>query len=278
MSTENKIPEHRLTIITDRLFMLRHNDDGAVREHAHCFHRDDFFLVGVIISGSQRLSVDFEKYELKAGNAIIIFPGQIHASETKPDMDTTGFALLLAPALLSDKDLLSIRELQFGNRIIELKENDLNDITILYDILKKRNQTAREIELSLVNAIKHIVIANINPDSRSIPGRHIRLALKFQQLMEQNIRTVKSPTEYAAMLNVSGVYLNEAIKSVTGKSVSCLIGEYVTTLAKRELCYTKLSAQEIAIHLGYEDYSYFSRLFSRHASMSPKRFRDIYIE
>lgn len=278
MSTENKIPEHRLTTITDRLFMLRHNDDGAEREHAHCFHRDDFFLVGVIISGSQRLSVDFEKYELKAGNAIIIFPGQIHASETKPDMNANGFALLLAPALLSDKDLLSIRELQFGNRIIELKENDLNDITMLYDILRKRNQTAREIELSLVNAIKHIVIANISPDSRSIPGRHIRLALKFQQLMEQNIRTVKSPTEYASMLNVSGVYLNEAVKSVTGKSVSCLIGEYVTTLAKRELCYTKLSAQEIAIHLGYEDYSYFSRLFSRHASMSPKRFRDIYIE
>lgn len=193
-------------------------------------------------------------------------------------MDTIGFALLLAPALLSDKDLLAIRELQFGNRIIGLKENDLDDITMLYDILKKRNQTAHEIELSLVNAIKQIVIANISPDSRSIPGRHIRLALRFQQLMEQNIRTVKSPTEYASMLNVSGVYLNEAVKSVTGKSVSCMIGEYVTTLAKRELCYTKLSAQEIAIHLGYEDYSYFSRLFSRHASMSPKRFRDIYIE
>lgn len=278
MSTENKIPEHRLTAISDRLFMLRHNDDGAVREHVHCFHRDDFFLVGVVISGSQRLSVDFERYELKAGNAIIIFPGQIHASEPEPDMDTIGFALLLAPALLSDKDLLAIRELQFGNRVIELKENDLDDITMLYDILKKRNQTVHEIELSLVNVIKQIVIANISPDSRSVPGRHIRLALRFQQLMEQNIRTVKSPTEYASMLNVSGVYLNEAVKSVTGKSVSCMIGEYVTTLAKRELCYTKLSAQEIAIHLGYEDYSYFSRLFSRHASMSPKRFRDIYIE
>ena len=278
MSTENKIPEHRLTAITDRLFMLRHNDDGAVREHTHCFHRDDYYLVGVVVSGSRHLSVDFEKYELKAGNAIIIFPGQIHASEAEPDVDINGFALLLAPELLSDKDLSAIRELQFGNRIIELKENDLNDITTLYDILRKRNQTSREFELSLVNAIKHIVIANINTDCSSVPGRHIRLALKFQQLMEQNIRTVKSPTEYASMLHVSGVYLNEAVKSVTGKSVRCLIGEYVTTLAKRELCYTKLSAQEIAFNLGYVDYSYFSRLFSRYASMSPKRFRDTYLE
>lgn len=256
--------------------MLRHNDDGTVREHTHCFHRDDFFLIGVVISGRQHLSVDFEKYELKAGNAIIIFPGQIHASE--PCTDTNGFALLLSPELLSDKDLLAIRELQFGNKIIELKEGDLHDIIQLYKVLKKRHQTAREIELSLVNAIKHMVIANITPDHPSVPNRYIRLVLKFQQLMEENIRTVKSPTEYASMLNVSGVYLNEATKSVTGKNASCLIGEYVTMLAKRELCYTKLSAQEIALNLGYVDYSYFSRLFSRHASMSPKSFRYTYIE
>lgn len=276
MSTENKIPEHRLTAITDRLFMLRHNDDGAVREHTHCFHRDDYYLVGVVVSGSRHLSVDFEKYELNAGNAIIIFPGQVHASE--PCTDTNGFALLLSPELLSDKDMLAIRELQFGNKIIELKEDDLHDIIQLYNVLKKRHKTAREIELSLVNAIKHMVIANITPSHPSVPNRYIRLVLKFQQLMEQNIRTVKSPTEYASMLHVSGVYLNEAVKSVTGKSVSCLIGEYVTTLAKRELCYTKLSAQEIAFNLGYVDYSYFSRLFSRYASMSPKRFRDTYLE
>lgn len=276
MLTENKIPKHKLTAITDRPFMLRHNDDGTVREHTHCFHRDDFFLIGVVISGRQHLSVDFEKYELKAGNAIIIFPGQIHASE--PCTDTNGFALLLSPELLSDKDLLAIRELQFGNKIIELKEGDLHDIIQLYKVLKKRHQTAREIELSLVNAIKHMVIANITPDHPSVPNRYIRLVLKFQQLMEENIRTVKSPTEYASMLNVSGVYLNEATKSVTGKNASCLIGEYVTMLAKRELCYTKLSAQEIALNLGYVDYSYFSRLFSRHASMSPKSFRYTYIE
>lgn len=258
--------------------MLRHNNDGTVREHAHCYHRDDFFLIGVVIAGSRHLSVDFESFELKAGNAIVIFPGQIHASLPEHDVDTDGFALLLAPALFSDKEMLSIRELQFGNKIIELSENDLNDITAIYDILRKRDQTAPEIELSLVNAIKQIVIAGISTDCRTVPGRYIRLALKFQQLMEQNISTVKSPTEYASMLNVSGVYLNEAVKTVTGKSVSCLIGEYVTTLAKRELCYTHLSVQEIAFNLGYVDYSYFSRLFSRHASMSPKHFRDIYLK
>lgn len=276
MLAENKIPEHKLTAITDCPFMLRHNDDGEVRGHTHCFHRDNFFLIGIIISGSQHLSVDFEKYELKTGNAIILFPGQIHASE--PSTDTDGFALLLSPELLSDKDLLAIRKLQFGNKIIELKEDDLHDIIQLYNVLKKRHQKAREIELSLANAIKHMVIANITPNHSSVPNRYIRLVMKFHQLMEQNIRTVKSPTEYASMLNVSGVYLNEAVKSVTGKNASCLIGEYVTMLAKRELCYTRLSAQEIAINLGYVDYSYFSRLFSRHASMSPKSFRNAYIE
>ena len=29
--------------------MLRHNDDGEIRGHTHCFHRDNFFLILVFL-------------------------------------------------------------------------------------------------------------------------------------------------------------------------------------------------------------------------------------
>ena len=38
------------------------------------------------------------------------------------------------------------------------------------------------------------------------------------------------------------------------------------------------SAEQIAFDLGFDDYTYFSRLFSRNVGMSPKAFRDKYLE
>ncbi|MCM1142178.1 MAG: AraC family transcriptional regulator [Muribaculum sp.] len=276
MAFSNKIPEKKLAEITGRRFMLRYNDDGKARVLSDSFHRDDYFLVGVVNSGQYPLSVDFEDYHISEGEAIIISPGQIHASSE--DYFGEGFALALAPELLTDKDLSAIIELQFVNRVIKLPESDLHDILDLYEILKRRIENIGEVELALVSAIKSIVIDNIKSVDSIIPYCYQRLAIRFRKLMEQHIRILKSPTKYAALLNVPGVYLNEAIKATTGKSVSNLIGEYVTILAKRELCYTRQNVQEIAYDLGYEDYSYFSRIFRLHSGMSPKAFRDKYLE
>lgn len=276
MTFSDKIPEKRLTEITDRRFMLRYDNDGEARELSGGFHRDDYFMIGVVISGQYTLSVDFEDYQMSEGNAIIISPGQIHAPHA--DRYGDGFALVLAPELLTDKDLSAIRELQFADKVIRLSESDLRDIVGLYEILRRRKENAGETELALVSAIKSIVCGNIKSVNPVIPHRYQRLAVRFQQLLEQHVRLIKSPNEYAHRLNVSGVYLNEAIKGATGHSVGNMIGEYVAMLAKRELFYTRKSAQEIAYSLGYEDYSYFSRLFRRHSGMSPTAFRSRYLE
>lgn len=187
--------------------------------------------------------------------------------------------LALSPELLTNKEMSAIKQLQFTSRVIHIPGNDLRDIVGLYEILKHRNAHAcSEAELALVAAIKAIVIANITAGTPIALGRYQRLAIKLQLLLEQHIRNEKSPTKYASLLNISGVYLNEAIKGATGRNVTTLIGEYVTTLAKRELCHTQLSAQQIAFDLGYDDYDSFARLFKRHAGMSPNAFRNKYLE
>jgi AraC-like DNA-binding protein len=46
--------------------------------------------------------------------------------------------------------------------------------------------------------------------------------------------------------------------------------------AKRRLFYTNESVKEIAFRLGYDDYAYFTRLFTKVCGISPTRFREIY--
>ena len=88
-----------------------------------------------------------------------------------------------------------------------------------------------------------------------------------------NVRTLKSPIQYAKALNYSLSHLNESVKITTGFPISYWIHQQVVLEAKRLLYYTNMDVKEIAFSLGYEDPTYFSRLFSKVTGMSPGAFR-----
>ena len=85
--------------------------------------------------------------------------------------------------------------------------------------------------------------------------------------------TTKRPTEYADTLNISSDYLNECVKNTTGNSVSYQIQQRIILEAKRLLYYSDKSVKEISFELGYDDYPYFSRLFTKVAGITAPDFR-----
>lgn len=95
----------------------------------------------------------------------------------------------------------------------------------------------------------------------------------FKLKLERDFATVKSPAAYADSLNISTPYLNESVKATTGHSVSHHIQQRIVLEAKRLLYHSGNSVKEIAAELGYNDYSYFTRLFVRVTGMTPVTFR-----
>lgn len=104
----------------------------------------------------------------------------------------------------------------------------------------------------------------------------MELSQQFKKLLARHVQTQKSPSAYAAMLNVSETYLNEALKKTTGLSVSYWILNEVMLEAKRLLYYSDQNVKQIAHNLGYEDHAYFSRLFKKAEGVTPLTFRDCY--
>jgi AraC-like DNA-binding protein len=96
----------------------------------------------------------------------------------------------------------------------------------------------------------------------------------FKAILEKNFATAKRPGEYAQQLNISTTYLNECIKSTTGYSVSHHIQQRIILEAKRLLYHSDKSVKEIATELGYDDYPYFSRLFTKVTGMTALAFRN----
>jgi len=96
----------------------------------------------------------------------------------------------------------------------------------------------------------------------------------FRELLERDYMSVKRPAGYATKLNISVPYLNECVKETTGNSVSHYIQARIILEAKRLLYHSEKSVKEIASTLGFDDYAYFSRLFSKSTGVTPLAFRD----
>jgi AraC-like DNA-binding protein len=95
-------------------------------------------------------------------------------------------------------------------------------------------------------------------------------------LIAAHLTTVKSPAQYASLLNISPAYLNEAVKKTTGFAAGYWIRYAVALEAKRLLFYTDKSVKEIACELGYADHAYFTRLFPGMSGIPPTLFRANY--
>ncbi|MFV0310334.1 MAG: helix-turn-helix domain-containing protein [Dysgonomonas sp.] len=79
-------------------------------------------------------------------------------------------------------------------------------------------------------------------------------------------------------MNICPIYLNQAVKAITGLTVSECIRNEIVIQAKRLLFHTNMSIKEIALELGYEDWAYFTRMFSKASSLSPTQFRAKYFK
>ena len=274
MSKASAIPTLSLSSLSAGKFMFRPaGPRDAARNQRH---RDDYYLFGIMLSGEQELSVDFRDITVKEHQAIIVSPGQLHRPLGK--VSTEGFGIAFAPEALSESEIALIDEYSLNPDPLTLGTEDFGSVNALYEILLSRGDKDTDVEFSIASAIKGIILQQIGISEKTCPGRYLRLVLDFRKLLKDNISKIKSPSEFASLLNVSGVYLNEAVKAVTGLSVSAYIISYVILCAKRKLAFTDLSAQESAFTPGYDDYSYFSRLFRKQTGISPRTFRQRYLE
>ena len=129
------------------------------------------------------------------------------------------------------------------------------------------------------DAVVGIVAAHYKERAQLPEQNNLRIytiTKQFRSLLMISFRMMKSPSEYAEALNLSPSYLNEAVKQVTGSPVSFWIQQEVILEAKRMLFYTENTVKEIAHALGYQDHTYFIRLFSKVEGMPPLQFRQRY--
>ena len=94
------------------------------------------------------------------------------------------------------------------------------------------------------------------------------------QLITRNIaKTEFTACTIAQVLALSRAQLDRRIKRLTGKTPSAYLLDRRMTYARELLLTTKMPIAEIAVACGFEDTSYFTRVFKQHYGTTPSGMR-----
>jgi AraC-like DNA-binding protein len=243
-------------------------------------HRHDFYYCILLEKGRMELEVDFETVELSGHSLFLSYPGQIHRI-VSAQIDQ-GWFLAFDPALLDDPLKNILDQCLSQVILVPLAKEQSSDLSgfikQLYAVYTDSTQMfQKNITQAMITALLYrLVSAYLSVEQFGLvkhTARSIEITKKFKQLLRHNFKTLKKPSEYAAKMNITVSYLNDTVRSVSGFAITYFIQQELMREARRLLYYSDLSVKEIAENLGFDDDTYFNRLFSKVIGISPGAFR-----
>ncbi|GAA4323271.1 helix-turn-helix domain-containing protein [Mucilaginibacter gynuensis] len=234
-----------------------------------------FFLLE---KGSVTMEIDFQVYNILSPSIIYMHPDQVHRILAFENVTVCAWATHnqnINPVYLKLlDDITRATPIHLNPELFALL-SDTASLCIKF-AARKKDYLFKPLLNDNMNMLIGLVIA-ISLESSTPADKLSRpesINKAFREVVSTHFIQLKRPADYAEKLNLSTAYLNECVKNSTGHPVSYHIQQRVILEAKRLLYHSDQSLKEIAAALGYDDYPYFSRLFSKVTGMSPVKFRN----
>lgn len=245
----------------------------------------DFVKIAFVKAGVKTI-IDFKEYQLEHDALFFINGGQYYQFDPGStgtviyynrdfycveihDAEVACDGLLFhniyeIPAIFMDDDTSRKMQQIIDEIKSEFEESDNNTEDMLRLMLKKM-------------IIKSVRIWKSSPKMaiEEVQG-NAEFSRRFSQLVETHYHRLHTVSEYAALLNITPETLNKRITKYSGFAPNELIKRRITLEAQRLLAHTTLTVKEIGYMLGYDDPSYFVRLFANHVQATPQNFRQQY--
>ncbi len=243
-------------------------------------HRHSFYEILWIKSGSGLQAIDFQEYIISPNQIYFIAPGEIHHWSVLNQV--SGIALMFTEEFYSSfaKNRTLLFQNSFfsnaKNRMIILKEKDINFLDSLLAYLdEEQEKKDKAADLSVHSGIDlYLSFFNrkYNADKKNYSNEENTILLQLKALLYESIPKFPTLRVSADKLGVSVTHLQKILRKHF--SLKQLIIDTQIIEAKRRLLYTSESIHEIANSIGFEDQSYFTRLFKKRIGISPSEFRE----
>lgn len=245
-------------------------------------HSHDCYIILIVTHGSGSHTVDGEYFKIEPYCIFLLSPGQIHSFEFSKDIQgfavyfTLDFYLHYARERHFDK-IPFFRSVQ-PQTVVKTNAASMKFLSVLLEEMLKEctlNLKAKEEALRNFLDILLIRINRLWDQNQFIQGK-VTAVVQFRKLLaliEKQYKKMKTPGEYAKLMNITPNHLNTLCRQSVRRTSTELIHERIILEAKRQLTYTDWGVKKIADDIGFKDSSYFLRLFKKNTGMTPDEFR-----
>lgn len=238
----------------------------AIAAHRH-LHLHQIFL---LISGQIQMTLDGAVHHIQPPAVVNVPRGTVHGFSFSAG--TEGFVVTLPTDHFPDLfDPASECAAPLARSFI--LPADLSPAFAAIAQTHAENLPYRRTHLRAQAAALFVAILQNDQGAQARRRNDPRIA-RFEDLVRQSLQTPRSVQDFAADLALSPRHLSRMCRAETGLSAQAYIEAQKMREACRLLAYTRMTASQVAYHLGYDDPSYFSRVFQRNLNLSPRAYRD----
>ena len=273
-----KLPEDNIVVGEDlALFSFKHFIHELESNEPRKLQRAS---IVICTSGSSRIKINLEEYEIKAPQLITLMPG--HIFELLSDVESLdGYVISLSKRFVDKVNLPGWQHQymkMYNNPITDINEEMLNSLCIFYAILYRaakndKNPFRQQIIENLISVFYYGGVSSLDNEAESNLKYKNHIVANFLELVQQHYREERLIQYYAGRLCITPKYLSKLVKEHTGRAAADWIEQYVILEARAMLQSTDLSIQQIAATLNFPNQSFFGKYFKRATGVSPKQYR-----
>lgn len=241
-------------------------------DHSHLEwpHKHGFYSFVWFVNGNGFNVVDFTEYAIYPHRLFLVSPEQIH--NWAYHENTQGYVLMF------DKMIAAHLGIDFLSPYMDININNAPLLQLVVENLISRQET-KQLDYSESNSTVEInllyfyslIVNEINDSNFDLGGMNVTFR-EFKELILSNEFKNQSIDGYADTLHISTAELNSICQNFAGSSAKQFLLDLKITEAKRLLIYTQLNVSDISYELGFEDASYFARIFKKKTTLSPTAF------
>ena len=259
-----------------RVFEILPLESNALVDHVKtkCSERRRYFFLWVE-NGDVTVECDGDSIPLSGASIVCIGPGK--AWKITNCMDCSGKMIVFSAEFFcrraSEARLLQ-RCLVFDIPVaLEISASIRKELEIILAEHGNQDEYSEEIIRLSLSSLMYLCERELSVKELST-GSDFKVTRRFKMMVEDKFREMRSVSAYADIMNVPVKQLTRAVYSTSGITPKQLISERIMLEAKRLLRYCEWSVKEIAVNLGFNEETNFSKFFRQHMGMSPSQFRD----
>lgn len=220
----------------------------------------EYYDFTAVLSGSMTYLVNGEAYTLRKYDAILLPPGTFRErlAGTEP-VRYISFNFMLRPG----------EKLALPNY---LQQCLTPDILRLISAFPQSHLSDHDFSKEKAASILNFILCELR-DSATAESANPHI-LRITRYINAHITKPLSLQVVSMEMGLSKEYVSSLFKQETGKTLTDYINERKLQLARQLLQNGEMSLSDIASHVGYDNYGYFSRLFKRHFGICPTDMRN----